>query len=63
MSGGTNVKASLVDRRTRDILWINVVGAGAGKDLRDPANAREIVGQLFKDYPGTYGLQPKEESR
>jgi hypothetical protein len=63
MSGGTNVRAALIDSGTGDILWINTVGAGAGKDLRDPASARDMVGQLFKDFPGAYGLQPKEESR
>jgi hypothetical protein len=63
MSGGTNVKAALVDGRTGDVLWINAVGSGAGKDLRDWASASEMVGQLFKDFPATYGLQPKEKSR
>jgi hypothetical protein len=63
MSGGTNVRAALVDSRTGDVLWINIVGSGAGKDLRDWASAKEMVGQLFKDFPTTYGLQPKEESR
>jgi hypothetical protein len=63
MSGGTGVKAALVDSGTGDILWINAVGSGIGKDLRDPASAREMVGQLFKDFAATYGLQPKEKSR
>jgi hypothetical protein len=63
LAGGTGVRAALVDSATGDILWINAVGAGAGKDLRDPASARDMVGQLFKDFPGAYGLQPKEESR
>ena len=61
MSGGTVVRTALVDSRTGDILWINVVGSGAGKDLREPASAREMVGQLFKDFPATYGHQPKEQ--
>jgi hypothetical protein len=60
MGGGTGVSAALVDSRTGDILWINAVGSRAGKDLRDPGSAREIVSELFKDFP-SYGRQSKEE--
>jgi len=61
MGGGASVRATLVDRGTGDILWINAVGAGAGKDLRDPASAKEMVSQLFKDFPMSYDRQAKEE--
>lgn len=61
MSGGTAVRAALVDSGTGDILWINAVGSGAGKDLRDPGSAREMVSELFKDFPMSYGRQSKEE--
>jgi hypothetical protein len=54
MSGGTGVRAALVDSGTGDVLWINAVGSGAGKDLRDPASARTMVSELFKDFPVNY---------
>jgi hypothetical protein len=61
MSGGTAVKAALIDSATGDILWINAVGAGAGKDLRDPASASAMVSELFKDFPVSYGRGTKEQ--
>lgn len=42
--------ASLVDLRTGDIVWFNVVAAGAG-ELRDEAGAAAAVDTLFKDIP------------
>ena len=62
MSGGTVVRAALIDSRTGDILWINVVGSGAGKDLREPASAREMVGQLFKDFPAPMATNRKNKT-
>jgi hypothetical protein len=59
MNGGTGVRAALVDSGTGDILWINAVGSGAGKDLRDPASASAMVSELFKDFPMSYDRQPK----
>jgi hypothetical protein len=53
LSGGTSLRAALIDSRTGDILWINAVGSGAGKDLRDSDSATSMVGELFKDFPGT----------
>jgi hypothetical protein len=61
MGGGTGASAALVDSHTGDILWINAVGSRAGKDLRDPGSAREMVSELFKDFPMSYGRQSKEE--
>jgi hypothetical protein len=54
MGGGSGVRAALVDSATGDILWINAVGSGAGTDLRDPASARAMVSELFKDFPVSY---------
>lgn len=42
--------ASLVDLRTGDIVWFNVVGAGSG-EFRDAEGARAAVETLFKDMP------------
>ncbi len=42
--------ASLVDLRTGDLVWFNVVGAGSG-ELRDPEGATAAVNLLFKDIP------------
>jgi hypothetical protein len=64
MIGGSGVRAAVVDSGTGDILWINAVGSGAGTDLRDPASARAMVSELFKDFPVSYDRQPKgQESR
>jgi len=42
--------ASLVDLRTGDIVWFNVVTAGSG-ELRDKEGAATAVAKLFKDIP------------
>jgi hypothetical protein len=42
--------ASLVDLRTGDIVWFNVVSVGAG-ELRDPDGAAAAVDSLFRDMP------------
>jgi len=42
--------ASLVDLRTGDIVWFNVVNMGSG-ELRDEASAAATVNTLFKDIP------------
>ena len=42
--------ASLVDLRTGDVVWFNVVGVGAG-ELRDPDGAAAAVNELFSDIP------------
>jgi hypothetical protein len=52
--GGTGMRAELIDSGTGDILWMNAVGSRAGKDLRDPASARAMVSELFKDFPVSY---------
>ena len=42
--------ASLVDLRTGDIVWFNVVGAGSG-EMRDEEGAVVAVNTLFRDIP------------
>jgi len=42
--------ASLVDLKTGDIVWFNVVGSGSG-ELRDEKGAAAAVKTLFKDIP------------
>lgn len=49
-TGGEYGFASLVDLRSGDVVWFNVVGAGSG-ELRDPAGAAAAVEQLFRDIP------------
>lgn len=44
--------ASLVDLRTGDIVWFNVVGAGQG-ELREAEGAQAAVATLFRDMPST----------
>ncbi|MGI9202460.1 MAG: hypothetical protein ACR2Q3_00530 [Woeseiaceae bacterium] len=42
--------ASLVDLRTGNVVWFNVVGDGSG-ELRDASGAAAAVRTLFKDIP------------
>jgi len=46
--------ASLVDLKTGDIVWFNVVNMGGG-ELRDEAGAVIAVNSLFKDMPTPQG--------
>lgn len=46
--------ASLVDLRTGDIVWFNVVNVGSG-ELRDEAGAAKTVNTLFRDIPTNRG--------
>jgi len=50
--------ASLVDLRTGDIVWFNVVTAGSG-EMRERDGAAVAVNTLFKDIPT--GKPPTEE--
>jgi len=49
-TGGEYGFASLVDLRSGDLVWFNVVGAGSG-ELRDPEGAHAAVATLFRDIP------------
>jgi hypothetical protein len=42
--------ASLVDLKTGDIVWFNVVNVGSG-ELKDKEGARAAVNNLFADIP------------
>jgi hypothetical protein len=53
-TGSEHGFASLVDLRTGDIVWFNVVGAGSG-ELRDEASAAAAVNTLFQDIPTNRG--------
>ena len=46
--------ASLVDLRTGDIVWFNVVNVGTG-ELRNEASAAETVNNLFSNIPTNRG--------
>jgi hypothetical protein len=50
-TGSEHGFASLVDLKTGDIVWFNVVRAGSG-ELRDKNGAAAAVSVLFKDIPG-----------
>lgn len=47
--------ASLVDLKTGEIVWFNVVAAGSG-ELREAEGAQNAVSTLFKDMPSTHTL-------
>ena len=49
-TGGEYGFASLVDLKTGEVVWFNVVNAGSG-ELRDPQGAVTAVNTLFKDIP------------
>ena len=49
-TGSEHGFASLVDLRTGDIVWFNVVNVGTG-ELRDAASAAATVNTLFDDMP------------
>jgi hypothetical protein len=49
-TGSEHGFASLVDLKTGDIVWFNMVNAGVG-ELRDADSARKTVDALFKDIP------------
>ena len=49
-TGSESGFASLVDLRTGDIVWFNVVTAGSG-ELREKEGAAAAVAKLFKDIP------------
>lgn len=48
--GGQGGFASLVDLKTGDVVWFNLVPAGSG-DLRTPEGAQAAVRQLFSGLP------------
>ena len=54
-AGSEHGFASLVDLKTGDIVWFNVVGAGSG-ELRDESGAETAVRTLFKDLPARQEL-------
>jgi hypothetical protein len=54
-AGSEHGFASLVDLKSGDIVWFNVVGAGTG-ELRDEAGAEAAVRTLFKDLPARQEL-------
>lgn len=53
-TGSEHGFASLVDLRTGDIVWFNVVNAGSG-ELRNEAGAAATVNTLFRDIPTNRG--------
>jgi hypothetical protein len=53
-TGGEYGFASLIDLRSGDIVWFNVVGAGSG-ELRDESGAVAAVNTLFRDIPTKQG--------
>ena len=52
--------ASLVDLKTGDIVWFNVVNVGSG-ELRDESGAVTAVRNLFSDMPTSAEEAPAEE--
>jgi hypothetical protein len=49
--GGQQAYASLVDLRTGNVIWFNVVTAGPNEDMRDPEGARLLVERLMRGAP------------
>ena len=58
-TGSEHGFASLVDLKTGDIVWFNVVNAGVG-ELRDADSAAKTVDALFKNIPTARGTSETE---
>ena len=58
-TGSEHGFASLVDLKTGDIVWFNVVTAGKG-ELRDADSAAKTVDALFKNIPTARGTSETE---
>ena len=58
-TGSEHGFASLVDLKTGDIVWFNVVNAGVG-ELRDADSAAKTVNALFKGIPTARGTTETE---
>jgi len=58
-TGSEHGFASLVDLKTGDIVWFNVVNAGVG-ELRDADSAATTVNALFKNIPTANGTTETE---
>jgi hypothetical protein len=56
-TGGQGGFASLVDLKTGEIVWFNLLQAGTG-DLRSPEGAHAVMAEIFKDLPRGDGLAP-----
>lgn len=50
-TGSQTAFASLVDLRTGDIVWFNVVGEASAGDMREEDGAKGLVSQLLADIP------------
>jgi hypothetical protein len=49
--GGQQAFASLVDLRTGNVIWFNVVTAAPGEDMREAEGAAEVTRRLMEDAP------------
>ncbi len=58
-TGSEHGFASLVDLRTGDVVWFNVVGAGSG-EMRQEEGATAAVNTLFRNIPTKQGSSTPE---
>ena len=49
--GGQQAFASLVDLRTGNVIWFNVVTAAPNEDMREPEGARLLAARLMQGAP------------
>jgi hypothetical protein len=49
--GGQQAFASLVDLRTGNVIWFNVVTAAPGEDMREPDGAASVAERLMDEAP------------
>jgi hypothetical protein len=49
--GGQQAFASLVDLRTGNVIWFNVVTAAPNEDMREPDGAADVARRLMQDAP------------
>jgi hypothetical protein len=50
--GRSWVGIGLIDLRTGDLLWLKSEARGSTSNLRDVADAKDIIGSIFEWYPG-----------
>lgn len=50
--GRSWVAIGVIDLRTGDLLWMNNETRGSTSNLRDPADAKDIIHSIFEWYPG-----------
>ncbi len=63
LGGETAMAAALVDARTGDILWFNMLASRGGHDLRNPVSADTFVAGVFEAFVSTFPTNKSETEK